>query len=115
MPIAQELCLREVAYGAGAPRCAQWGPWLKKFLKGTSCAACGQTDDLTGHHEIPFHIDPSKEMDERNVVPLCQDRCHLIFGHFNDFQLYNPNVRKDCADYLARRMAAKAEKAKGHN
>ena len=100
---------------AGVPRSSKWGPWLKAFLKGKTCIACGQREGLTGHHVVPYHLDPSRELDPTNVEPMCADRCHLVHGHFNDFQLYNPNVRKDCADYFARRAAAKAEKAKGHH
>ena len=92
---------------AGVPRSAGWGPWVKAYLKGKSCIACGQREGLTGHHVVPFHKDRSRECDETNVVPICADRCHLVHGHFNDFALDNPTVREDCAAYFAKRMAAK--------
>ena len=47
------------------------------------------------------------ELQAENVVPLCSDRCHIVFGHFNDFRLDNPAVREDCAAYLADRMEAR--------
>ena len=97
---------------AGVPRSSGWGPWVKAFLRGKSCIACGQREGLTGHHVVPYHLDPSREMDPKNVVPMCADRCHLVHGHFNDYSLANPTVREDCAAYLAKRMAAKkAQKA----
>ena len=100
---------------AGVPRSGKWGPWLKAFLRGKSCIACGQREGLTGHHVVPYHEDPSRELDPTNVEPMCSDRCHLVHGHFNDYSLHNPTVREDCAAYLAKRIAAKAEKAKGHH
>jgi len=96
-----------VIAAGGQPRSPKWESWLKAFLRGKSCIACGAKDGLTGHHVIPFHVDPSKELDPTNVVPICSDRCHIVFGHFNDFQLENPGVREDCAAYLAKRLAAK--------
>ena len=96
---------------AGVPRSSGWGPWLKAFLKGKSCIACGQREGLTGHHVVPYHLDPSREMDPKNVEPMCSDRCHLVHGHFNDFSLSNPTVREDCAAYRVKRTAAK--KAQG--
>ena len=91
----------------GVPRSSQWESWLKKFLRGKSCIACGQTEGLTGHHVIPFHIDRSLELSAANVVAMCSDRCHLVHGHFNDYSLCNPTVSEDCSTYLSKRMAAK--------
>ena len=96
---------------AGVPRSSAWGPWVKAFLRGKSCIACGQREGLTGHHVVAYHDDPSRELDPTNVEPMCSDRCHLVHGHFNDYSLSNPTVREDCASYLAKRMSAK--KAQG--
>ena len=92
---------------AGVPRSSKWPAWLKAFLKGKVCIACGQREGLTGHHVVPYHEDPSRELDPTNVEPICGDRCHIVHGHFNDFSLSNPTVREDCAAYRAKRMAAK--------
>jgi len=100
---------------AGAPRSSKWPPFLKAFLRGKACIACGQREGLTGHHVVPYHEDPSRELDPTNVVPMCADRCHLVHGHFNDYSLSNPTVREDCAAYNTKRVAAKAENAKGHH
>lgn len=91
----------------GMPRSPQWDSWVKKFLKGKRCIACGASDGLCGHHVVPFHLRPDLELSESNVVPLCSDRCHLVHGHLDDFRLDNPTVREDCAAHLAKREAAK--------
>ena len=96
-----------VIAAGGQPRFPKWDAWLKAFLRGKSCIVCGQRDGLTGHHVIPFHLRPDLELDQANVVPICSDRCHIVFGHFNDYRLDNPRVREDAAAFLAGRDAAK--------
>ncbi len=97
---------------AGAPRSPRWPAWLKKFLVGKRCAVCGRNDQpLTGHHVVPYHVDPSRELDPDNVEPVCDDsaarRCHLLVGHLGDWQLVNPGFRAHAAALLAAREAAK--------
>lgn len=93
-----------LAHMTGAPpprpedhaRDPRWEGWVRKFLKGKVCASCGTTDNLEGHHEIPFHLDRSKEMDPNNVVPLCMKPghwCHFVFGHRWNWSNYVPNLR----------------------
>ncbi len=69
-----------------------------------TCAACGSAHDkMEVHHKLPFHLDPSKELDPNNLITLCEHPshiCHLIFGHLLDFRSYNPQVEQDAADYL---------------
>ena len=68
-----------------------------------TCAACGSTEHLTVHHVVPFHDDPSKELDEDNLITLCENpshNCHFIFGHLLNWKSSNPNVREDAARYL---------------
>ena len=100
-----------VIAAGGQQRSPKWDSWLKAFLRGKSCIVCGQTDGLTGHHVIPFHLRPDLELDAGNVVPICSDRCHLLIGHLNDYTLDNPTVREDAAILLAKRRAAQARKA----
>jgi|ERR1700722_13258893 len=68
-----------------------------------TCAACGSKKSLNVHHCLPFHIDKSLELDEKNLITLCMNtrECHLHIGHCGDFKKYNPNVRKDAALALA--------------
>ena len=98
--------LGDPANVTGAARSSQWPAFLRRFLRGKSCIACGSRDGLTGHHVVPFHLRPDLELVEANVVPLCADRCHIVHGHFNDFRLDNPTVREDCAEYLKKRTEA---------
>lgn len=99
-----------VIAAGGKPRSPKWDSWVKAFLRGKTCIACGSRDGLTGHHVIPFHVDPSLELDAGNVVPLCSDRCHIVWGHLDDFRLDSPTVREDAAEHLAKRLAAKTRK-----
>ena len=96
-----------VLAAGGVPRSPRWPAVSRAFLRGASCIACGQREGLTAHHVIPFHVRPDLELDERNLVPLCSDRCHIVFGHFNDFRLDNPEVREHAAKFLAGREMAK--------
>jgi len=70
---------------------------------GYRCQCCGKEAKYLGrwtlqvHHIIPFHIDPSKELDKSNLVVLCgHPSCHLDKGHLRNFKSFNPNVIEDC-------------------
>lgn len=63
------------------------------------CAACGRETNLDVHHIIPVHINPNRELDPTNLITLCSDRCHIVFGHFMCYLCYNPDVRKMAAEY----------------
>ena len=52
----------------GAARSPNWDGWVKRFLRGKSCLACGQRDGLTGHHVVPFHLRPDLELVEAATV-----------------------------------------------
>ena len=89
-------------------RSSRWSAVREAFLsKNGSCAACGQTDHLQVHHIIPFNVDPTKELDESNLITLCEDEydCHRIIGHTGNFRKVNPNVREDASLELAKHMA----------
>lgn len=60
------------------------------------CRYCGTTSNLQVHHVVPFHVDPSHELDASNLLTLCMstNRCHLMQGHLGDFKLYNTNIVK---------------------
>lgn len=80
-------------------RSTKWPTFRKNFLKGKSCAVCGGTKKLEAHHIIPFHINPSLELDETNLIALCEGNkninCHLVIGHKQNFKKFNANVKKD--------------------
>ena len=86
-----------------------------------ACIACGRDNDLEVHHVMPYHLDPSLELDDGtdgtdgNLVTVCADPCHLVFGHFFSWKRWNPSVREDCAKFSAGLAAARAaaEKTRG--
>ena len=65
-----------------------------------TCAACGRKDGLEVHHIVPYHVDPSKELDPTNLITLCGKRCHFVFGHLLDWKSWNENVVRDSTLYL---------------
>lgn len=98
----------------GVVRSPQWplvrSQWLD--LHG-ECAACGQKDNLNVHHIVPFHIDPTKELDPTNFITLCTDgpghaNCHLLFGHSGSFRSAgNAEVRRDATQFREMLQAVK--------
>ena len=96
-------------------RSSKWPTFCKNLLKGKKCAVCEGTKKLQGHHVIPFHIAPERELDKDNVIPLCEGskvfNCHLFFGHIGDFKGWNENVRID-ANLWNLRLKENAERVK---
>ena len=63
------------------------------------CRYCGSVNDLQVHHMVPFHDDPSRELDPSNLITLCETsgvEHHLIIGHFRNWKNFNPNVAEEC-------------------
>jgi 5-methylcytosine-specific restriction endonuclease McrA len=84
-----------------ATRSSKWAEVRKQHLKEhSSCIACGRDRKLEVHHKTPVHISPELELDPSNLVTLCADPCHLLFGHLMNFKSYNKSVIEDCAVYL---------------
>jgi len=84
----------------GEKRSGQWPKVRKEHLeKNPACAACGGNNKIEVHHCEPFHLDPSKELDENNLITLCEANkwlnCHLCLGHGGSYKAFNPDVRKD--------------------
>lgn len=66
------------------------------------CQACGTTDNLEVHHKRPFHLHPELELQDSNLLTLCEKKghdCHFVFGHFHNWSAYNPFVVPDVARY----------------
>lgn len=84
----------------------KWASLAKRFLRGKCCAVCGGTDKVVPHHIVPVHIDPTKELDEGNLIPLCEGRstlnCHLWAGHLADWKSWNETVVADAAYFSAK-------------
>jgi len=86
-----------------ATRSYKWTEVRKNYLKEhPNCIACGRDRKLEVHHKIPVHINPDLELDPTNLVTLCADPCHIMFGHLMNFKSYNNMVIEDSAVYLSR-------------
>lgn len=80
------------------PRSPKWPALSKRFLKGKVCAVCGRKVAVVAHHKKPFHLFPELELEESNLIPLCEGRtvnCHLAVGHLFSYRSHNPNVEED--------------------
>jgi hypothetical protein len=84
-----------------AVRSPKWSTVRKEHLKNNNfCLACGRSKKLEVHHIEPVHLNPDRELDPSNLVTLCDDPCHLIFGHLMDYKSWNKDVIDDCKVYL---------------
>jgi hypothetical protein len=87
----------------GTLRSGAWPRVRREHLaKEPACVACGRDDELEVHHVVPFHDRPSLELDDSNLVTLCADPCHFVFGHCLNWRHSNPRVREDAAAYRRR-------------
>jgi len=78
-----------------------WKKVRQKHLDNNPCcAACGSCTKLEVHHIIPVSVDPSKELDENNLITLCDKYCHFVFGHLMNWKSYNSNVLLDTSVFL---------------
>ena len=88
----------------GSKRSPKWKSVRQAHLKKhPRCACCGRKIKLEVHHIIPFNLQPSRELDETNLITLCEGKkainCHLAVGHGCSYQDFNPDVIKD-AEYF---------------
>ena len=91
----------------GKIRCAvrspKWSEVRKRHLENNpNCAACGKNKKVEVHHKKPVHIHPELELDPSNLITLCADPCHILFGHFMDWKSWNITVEEDCKVYYNR-------------
>ncbi len=67
------------------------------------CMVCGHRGQgLQVHHIKPFHLYPELELDPSNLITLCEIRGrdhHLLIGHLDNWESYNPQVRVDVKKY----------------
>lgn len=89
--------IREKAKGVA--RSSSWSSVRAQHLRHhPSCAVCNKTKSVHVHHEVPFNIDPSKELEPTNLITLCAKH-HLTFGHLGYWKSYNVHVREDCYEW----------------
>ncbi len=86
-------------------RSSSWRSTRNEHVKNNpTCAACGTDKDLDVHHVVPYHVDPSLELDPNNLITLCGKRCHYVFGHLCDWKSWNEEVVEDCRKYNLKRL-----------
>lgn len=84
-----------------AVRSPKWSTLRKEHLNSQPvCAACGRSKKLEVHHIEPVHLNPERELDPSNLITLCDDPCHILFGHLMDYKSWNEDVVRDCDMYL---------------
>lgn len=96
--------------GPGQKRSKHWRKAKKEYYSkhGRKCSFCGTTKKVELHHILPFHLFPDLELDEKNLIPLCDGggkygmrSCHF-FAHLGDWKKFNPNIREDCDVWASR-------------
>ena len=84
----------------GIARSPRWGETKRLFelAHPKKCAVCEKTKCAL-HHKLPFHKDPSQELNFENLIWLCEGlgtgNHHLWFGHLGSFLSFNKDVEID--------------------
>jgi hypothetical protein len=92
---------------SGRERSPEWSRVEHEHLAHEpACVACGyRGKGLQVHHIKPFHLHPQLELDPNNLMTLCEipgrDH-HLLIGHLDNFESYNPHVREDTRKYYGK-------------
>ena len=73
------------------PRWNKLRDWY--FRKHPYCELCNKRTKAI-HHEIPVHIDQSKELTNENLIAVCND-CHWSFCHYFSWHSFNDKIRED--------------------
>jgi hypothetical protein len=101
MHLTQLAADRAIFQKNGIARSPLWDEVERAFRAAhPQCAACAETAQVDIHHKFPFHYvvacgRPDLELDTRNLVTLCtKPGCqhHLLLGHLDDWESYNPAV-----------------------
>lgn len=90
---------------AGVRRSDKWPAVRDAHLKRSpSCVCCGRRTDLNVHHVKPYHLFPELELDDGNLVTLCEgpSNCHWLVGHRGlSWETYQPDVTRAATAYGA--------------
>jgi len=91
----------EKAKTHGKARSKEWPKVRKDYLKKhPKCFICLGITHLNVHHVQSFASHPELELEESNLITLCENKggginCHLAFGHLGNFKSINKDVRED--------------------
>lgn len=95
---------------AGILRSPHWAKVRVDHLdKEPCCAVCGSRVLLNVHHIKPFHLFPELELEDSNLITLCEGKvvnCHLLFGHRMNWRKWNPDVVKDAKAWCEKLAAS---------
>ena len=100
--------IKDVVQGKAAPACTRSPKWptaRKHHLQShPRCAVCNGTSKIEVHHIKPFHEYPELELEQTNLITLCESKsfgviCHLLIGHLGSYKKINPNVVKDAKEW----------------
>lgn len=92
----------------GSKRSSKWRDVRAAHLiVNPACELCGSKDKLEVHHIVPFHVDPTKELDPTNLITLCESKkggvtCHLFFGHLGSYKNFNAQVKADVLEWRSK-------------
>lgn len=87
-------------------RSSKWDSTRKKHLKQFPvCCVSGLKTDLEVHHVRPYHLYPELELDPANLRTISRPY-HFLFGHFCNWQMWNPDFDKMVAEIRAAMIAA---------
>ena len=85
-------------------RSGKWPALRERWLKvQPKCQCCGRNTSIQVHHIKPVHLYPELELDEKNLITLCEFRgfpCHFVVGHIMNWMAWNPDVIKLAQHYL---------------
>lgn len=114
MHLTQLAATRAIFQKTGIARSPAWNK-VERAFRAThpKCAACDETANVDIHHKFPFHYviacgRPDLELDPRNLVTLCtKPGCqhHLLLGHLDDWESYNPAVISFIKRYASKASA----------
>ena len=87
------------------PRSPQWRTVRNAHITThPNCIVCGVRGTQV-HHLVPFHRDPSKELDPTNLRTVC-DRCHICVAHLGNFKNENPDLDRHAEMLLRAKQEA---------
>ena len=80
-------------------RSNKWPSVRKEHLKNESwCRFCGEIRNLEVHHIEPFHLHPELELDDYNLITLCEcigKECHFKKGHLGNWKKFNQDIKNE--------------------